>query len=240
MMQLNRMNMKSIYLYFVGSLLALLFVPNGARAQPVEVAPGIEITARTFAAIPVEEQPFYGFAAKSPAQRAADQKFIASVIAAVGERKRAVDELVRRGWMAFSSGNHREAGLRFNQAYLVDAGQSSVYHGFAVLAATRLNDPAYAEELFRIAKKLPNPLPHLNADFGRLLLINKKPEALALLELSVVDQRDSGMNWSNLGFARLQNGDRVGACAAADEAAGRAVPNERSDIAILKAQSGCR
>ncbi|MDH8014031.1 hypothetical protein QIH10_28220, partial [Klebsiella pneumoniae] len=77
----------------------------------------------------------------------------------------------------------------------------------------------FAEELFKIARKQPNPSKNLNAGYGRFLLIARRPgDAQPVLEQAVIDAPNFGDAWSNLAFARIQNGDRTGACAAADEA----------------------
>ena len=219
-------------------LLALL--SNAANAETVEVAPGVRVTKKTFP-VPANEQPFFGFIAKSQALRESDAKFIAAAITAVGSPDKAADEILRRGWVALASRNMVEAGRRFNQAYLVDPGRSGVYHSFAVLAAERFNDTGYAEELFNLAKIRPHPLRHLNADYGRLLLILKRQsEAQPLLEQAVIDEPGAGTSWSNLGFARLANGDRAGACVAAAEAARHTPPaNVQSDLQILRTQAKC-
>ena len=49
----------------------------------------------------------------------------------------------------------------------------------------------------------------LNADYGRVLLIAKRPkDAQPVLEQAVKDTPDFGDAWVNLAHARLQNGDR--------------------------------
>ena len=166
------------------ALLAAGFA-HSARAETVEIAPGVQVTKRTYAA-PIIEQPFFGFADKTAAQREADDKFVQALLQAVGTREKALDETTKRGWRALAAGKPGEAALRFNQAYLVSPEQSRVYHGLAVIAQTRFNDIEFAEELFRIAKKQPNPLKMLNADYGRLLLIAKRPkDAQPVLEQAV-------------------------------------------------------
>ena len=116
----------------------------------------------------------------------------------------------------------RRSGTRFNQAFLVAPEQSVVYHGLAAVAQIRFNDLAFAEELFRIAGKQPNPLKMLNADYGRVLLVAKRPkEAQPVLEQAVKDTPDFGDAWINLAWARQQNGDacRLRRSRRSDEAA---------------------
>jgi predicted Zn-dependent protease len=114
--------------------------------------------------------------------------------------------------------------------------RSEVYHGLAAVVQTRFNDVEFAEELFKIAQKQPNPLKNIKADYGRLLMIAKRPrDAQPVLEQAVIDNPDLGDAWSNLAFARLQNGERPAACAAASEAAKRSPSTHASyDLALFK------
>jgi predicted Zn-dependent protease len=223
------------------ALLAILASAQPASAETVEVAPGVQVTKRTYSA-PINEQPFFGFVVKNPAQLAADESFVKAVIQAVGTREKAFDETSKRGWRAISSGNVAEAAQRFNQAFLLAPEQSGVYHGFAAIAQMRFNDSDFADELFRIARKQPSPLKTLNADYGRVLLIAKRPrDAQPVLEQAVKDTPDFGDAWSNLAWARLQNGDRAAACAAADEAAKqRPSVNANADLTALRSGAQCK
>ncbi len=232
---------KRSMLHFVTYLLLLGCLASGATAQMVEVAPGIRVTKKTYNAA-LNEQPFYGFMDKDRKIQEIDKKLVDEVIAKVGSKEKGAETAIRSGWTALASGDYAVAGRRFNQAYLIDPKQSAVYHSFAVLADARFNDPAYAEELFKVAKELLNPLPHFNGDYGRFLLMQRRPrEALPLLEKAAVDQPKDSVFWSNLGFARLQNGDQKGACVAAVEAKRHLPPPniESSDLAILRTQAKC-
>jgi len=224
---------------------AFVFVAIGfahpASADTVEIVPGIQVTKRTYAA-PSKEQPFFGFAGKTAAQREEDDKFVKALVQATGTREKALDEVVKRGWRALGSGKYPEAALRFNQAFLVAPEQSVVYHGLAAIAQIRFKDLDYAEELFRIAQKQPNPLKMLNADYGRVLLVAKRPkEAQPVLEQAVKDTPDFGDAWINLAHARLQNGDRDAACAAADVAMKqRPSSNASVDLVRLRNEAQCK
>lgn len=221
--------------------LALVLCSGVAMAEMVDVAPGIQVTKRSYA-VPVEQQPFYGFAEKTPEQRAADAGFVTALIAAAGTRQKAFEETTKRGWKALSDGRTGEAALRFNQAFLLAPEQSGVYHGFAAVAQMRFKDMVFADELFKIARTQPNPLKSLNADYGRFLLIAKRPgDAKPVLEQAVIDSPDFGDAWSSLAFARLQTGDRGTACAAADEAAKRKpTAAVNADLAILRSKADCK
>ena len=222
-------------------LLATLAFVCPAAAETVEVAPGVQVTKRTYSA-PSNEQPFYGFVAKDAAQQAADESFVRAMIEATGTREKACEEASNRGWRALGKGNAAEAAQRFNQAFLLAPEQSRVYHGFAAVAQIRFQDVDFAEELFRIASKQPNPLKTLNADYGRVLLIAKKPrEAQPVLEQAVKDAPDFGDAWTNLAWARLQNGNAAEACAAAEEAVKqRPSRNANTDLIALRNSAQCK
>jgi Tfp pilus assembly protein PilF len=223
------------------TMLAMLAFVHPAAAETVEVTPGVQVTKRTYSA-PSNEQPFFGFIVKDSAQQAADANFVKAMIEAVGTREKAFDEAANRGWRALGKGNAPEAAQRFNQAFLLAPEQSRVYHGFAAIAQIRFRDADFAEELFRIARKQPNPLKTLNADYGRVLLIAKRPlEAQPVLEQAVKDTPDFGDAWTNLAWARLQNGDSAAACAAADEAARqRPSRNANTDLVALRSSAQCK
>jgi Tfp pilus assembly protein PilF len=219
----------------------LLASPLSAAAETVEVAPGVQVTKRSYKA-PVNEQPFFGFADRSPEQKAEDEKFVSAIIAATGSREKAFEETTKRAWMALQAGRVREAAVRFNQAFLVSPEQSSVYHGFAVIAQARFNDFEASDELFRIALKQPNPVKALKADYGRLLLIAKRPrEAQAVLDEAVKESPDFSDAWTNLAWARFQNGDPAAACAAAEEAAKKRPSNNSiSDLTAVQKVAQCK
>lgn len=221
-------------------LAIMLTAATCARAETVEVAKDVRVTKRSFAA-PINEQPFFGFADKTPEQRALDEKFVAAVVQAAGSREKAFDATMQRGWLLVSKGNLSEAAKRFNQAYLLAPEQSAIYHSFAVIAIGRFNDADYADELFKTAQSRPAPMKALSADYGRFLLMAKRPrDAQAVLERGVVEAPDFADAWSNLAFARFQNGDTKAACAAVTEAANRKPSsNVMSDLAIVKRQAQC-
>ena len=233
----GRISLKALTLAF----LAAAGFAHSASAETVQLAPGIQVTKHSYSA-PINEQPFFGFEAKTTEQREADDKFVKALVEATGSREKALDEVSNRGWRALAGGRYGEAAQRFNQAFLVDPEQSVVYHGLAVVAQIRFKDIAFAEELYRIARKQPNPLKMLNADYGRVLLVDKRPkEAQPVLEQAVKDAPDFGDAWINLAWARQQNGDDNAACAAADEAMKlRPSANAKVDLAKLKATAQCK
>lgn len=222
-------------------LLFCLCLVGAAFAEMVEVAPGINVTKRTFPG-PGNEQPFFGFIAFTAQQRAANEEFVKGALDAFGgNRQKAVDEIVTRGWSLFFEGKLDEATRRFNQAFLVEPRQSSIYHSFAAIADEKFNDKAYAEELFVIARTLPNPMTTLNADYGRFLVkIGRPREALPLLEQGVIDTPNLGMAWANLGWVRLVGGDQKGGCAALSKASQLEVSaTSRAQYAALASRAQC-
>ena len=195
-----------------------MLVASPALAETVEVAPGIEVTRKTFAA-PASEAPFFGLTEKEPTLRQTDDIFISIAIEVYGSRANVYEALARRGWDAIAAGDLAEAGTRFNQAWLFAPGKSQIFHGFAMIALQRFHDSEFAEELFKIARKAPGALATLNADYGHMLLATNRPgDAEPVLEQAVKDTPTSGNAWADLGTARVQNGNPAGACLAADRA----------------------
>jgi len=223
------------------AIVATLASTLAAAAETVEVVPGVQVTKRTYSA-PVNEQPFFGFATKSPEEKAADEKFVDAIVGATGSREKAFDETTLRGWRAINTGKIKEAAVRFNQAFLISPEQSRVYHGFAVVSQARFNDLDAADELFRTALDRPNPVKALKADYGRFLLVAKRPrDAQSVLEQAVKEAPDFGDAWTNLAWARFQNGDAAAACAAAEEAAKhRPSNNSMGDLTAVRNVAQCK
>ena len=84
---------------------------------------------------------------------AADDIFVSIAVQVYGSRANVFDALAKRGWAAIAAGDMAEAGHRLNQAWLFSPAQSPIFHGFAVIALARFNDPEFAEELFKIARE---------------------------------------------------------------------------------------
>ena len=189
-----------------------------ARAETVEVAPGVTVTKKIFGG-PDSEAPFYGFADKSPMLRQAEDIFISLALQTYGSRAKAFEHLAGLGWAALEADDFKLAGTRFNQAALFGPAQSQIFHGFAVIGYTYFNDPQFADELFKVASKQPGALANLNADYGHFLLAANRPgDAEPVLEQAVKDTPEAGDAWTDLGLARLQNHNPGGACLAADQA----------------------
>ena len=98
------------------------------------------------------------------------------------------------------------------------------------------------QALFRLALKQPHPMKALNADYGRFLLVAKRPkDAQPVLEQAVKDAPELADGWTNLAWARFQNGDAAAACAAAEEAAKkRPTNNSGSDLTAVRNAAQCK
>jgi len=93
-----------------------------------------------------------------------------------------------------------------------------------------------------VANKQPNPVKALKADYGRLLLIAKRPrDAQEVLDQAVRETPDFSDAWTNLAWARFQNGDPAAACVAAEEAAKKRPSNNSiSDLTAVRTVAKCK
>ncbi len=216
-----------------------LILPTSAAAECVQVGPEICLPLNKYK-VPINELPLYGLVQKTPEQKAADDKFVEDVLKA-GTREQAVTRALDSGWSALNRQDYVIAARRFNQAFLLDKADSRIYHAFAILVTLRWKDHDYAEQLFKLAKRFPNKYPALNADYGRLLLLMSRPkDALPLLEQAVKDSPKIQEAWANLAFARLDAGDKQGACAAIAEGLKLGGEPINRDAAIIKSKAECK
>jgi len=215
-------------------------LPSSAKAQKVEVAPGVTVTRKTYQ-VPANEAPFFNFVEKNEAQKAADQQLIDGVLRQVPDRSKAANAALKSGTQAFlEKQDFSTAAKRFNQAYLLDPQQSGVYHGFAMVAAARFRDFEYSDELFRLAARMKAPSLALSADHGRTLLMAGRPqEARPLLEKAVKDTPDWAVPRMNLVWATLLVGNRDEACSLAKEVKGQDLESVKSDLALFSQKAGC-
>lgn len=226
---------KLIRIFFLLSFSAVC-CPSAA-AECVRVGPEICLPLNKYD-VPINELPLYGLVQKTPAQKAADEKFIEAVLK-TATREEAVNRLLDSGWGSLNKSDYVIAARRFNQAFLLEKADSRIYHSFAILVNLRWQDLEYAEGLFKLAKRFKNAYPNLNADYGRLLLVMDRPrEALPLLEQGVKDAPKSADAWASLGFARFHAGDKKGACDARDQAL--KLDPVIKDAALLKDRAGCK
>jgi Tfp pilus assembly protein PilF len=215
-------------------------LPAAAQGQKVEVAPGVSVSRRTYQ-VPANEAPFFNFAQKNEAYKAADRQFINGVLTLVPDRAKAARLSIADGDRALLQGDDAAtAAKRFNQAHLLDPQQSGIYHGFAMVVAARFKDFDYADELFRVAARLKSPKPNLKADHGRMLLIAGRPaDAKPLLEQAVQDTPDWAVPRMNLAWAALQSGNREEACRLKALVKGSDFESIQGDLAMFKQKAGC-
>lgn len=223
----------------VAVALALSFCPGLGLAETGEVAPGLTISKRRFDA-PIDEQPFFGLATKTPQQLAADRQFVDTVVATPG-REPAYRGAIAQGWAGIRANDFALAARRFNQAYLLVPTGAEAYHGFAVVAIGRFRDADLADELFRLALRLKPDDGPIQADYARFLLTERRAAAaVPLLEAVVRDPRAQAQHWSNLGFAYAQTGRLEEACRALRTAEGKEPPAEITrDLGALRQIAGC-
>lgn len=222
-------------------VLAMMSLASAAHAETVEIAPGVTVTRKTYP-VPSNEAPFFNFAEKTGSQREADKDLLADILKLVPDPSKAAQAASGAGWKALiTRGDYATAARRFNQAFLLDPKDSSAYQGFAAVAASRFQDVAFADELFRVAARMNSPQKTLNADHGRVLLMAGRPaDAKPLLESAVRDDPDWAVPRSNLAMAVFQLGDAAEACRLLGQVAGRDIASVEHDIAVLKRQANCR
>lgn len=234
--------MEFLRVFGVAVLLLLLLMGGGRlfAAEIVEVAPGVAVPKRSFDA-PIIEQPFFGFATKTPAQLKADEKFLEYFAAEGTPLDEAFIKTMTLGWQALGRGQVDIAARRFNQAHLIKPGHPDVFHGLAVVVHLRFKDHGYAEILFAKGAGLAGRSAGYMADYGRFLVTQGKAgKALPVLEEAVREQPGNATAWSNLGWARLQSGQLAAACAAALKSAALEPPARVvADIKLLRQRANC-
>ncbi len=80
--------------------------------------------------IDIRLMPQYGNRPKSPEMLASDSPFVALTLAAIPDRHTAADHLVDLGFEQLRGGNMTHAMFRFNQAYLLEPKNPSIYRGY--------------------------------------------------------------------------------------------------------------
>ena len=114
--------------------------------------------------------PKYGPQPKNEAQLVADRKFLASVDAEYkGDRKKAAGEVALRGWQLLRQGNPQDAMRRFNQAWLLDAGNGTALWGMAVVQMGTPGKTDEAMSLFAEADRLVGSDIDFAVDYAKAL-----------------------------------------------------------------------
>ncbi|HRE21630.1 MAG TPA: tetratricopeptide repeat protein [Rhabdaerophilum sp.] len=193
-----------------------------------DIAPGVSVKQRAFDA-PINEQPYFGFAQKTDAQKAADAKFIEAITVRGGmSREQGGAEVADAGWQFIAQRKDwATAAKRFNQAWLLDPARSDIAHGFALVVSERFNNLDYAIELFEAAARLKHPLVALPVDHARVLLRGgRADEAVRLMEEAVRQKPDYIELHVGLAAVYLNTRQRQRAC----EVIGKAPPTNNPDI----------
>lgn len=221
--------------------IACLVVWTGpAQASRLEIAPGVFVTKKHYP-VPTNEQPFFGAAEKTADQIAADKEFLRGITATKYPLDQAFRAAIIRGWQSMAADQLDQAAKRFNQAHLLIPAHPDVLHGFAVIVHLRFGDAEFAEELFKTGSMMRNRSPEMLANYGRFLLVERRPaEARPVLLQAVEEQPDHVVAWMNLAFARLLTDDQVGACDAL--VALRRLPASEAltgDLEALESSANC-
>lgn len=189
------------------TLMALLLLATGAAAKDY----------------PVNELPLYGGITKSPAMVEADQKFVDAVLQQGFTRAKGSDKAVQSGWESFRKGDLATAIKRFNQAWLLDPDNGDAFHGFAVVVMARDNNAAAADTLFKTGIAKPRQSPGIYLDYGRFLLLAKRPlEAIALLQKALTFPDMGPDAEALLTGAFFEAGDLTAACREAQKVSDKA------------------
>ena len=80
----------------------------------------------------------YGGFSKTAGQQQADEEFLATVLPRFDDNRTvAAERFARMGWNLYYQDNRSSAIKRFNQAWLLDAGNQHALWGFAVISRDR-------------------------------------------------------------------------------------------------------
>jgi Tfp pilus assembly protein PilF len=193
------------------------------------------------AGYPPNQQPMYGGIARNLRDRITDQAFLNSVAKMGYTRASGSDKSVDLGWQYFFRPDLATAMMRFNQAWLQDPDNGDAFHGFALVVVERDHDAAAADLLFRQGIAKPRQKPGIFLDYGRFLLMQKRPaDAVPLLE-KALSFPDMGPDAQALyALALFESGRQPEACAAANKVQDGAQPNLRDSARSLLAIPACR
>jgi tetratricopeptide (TPR) repeat protein len=190
---------------------------------------------------PINERPMYGGVSKTPEQKASDERFINGVLNGGYTRQSGSDRGVTRGWESFVNKDYATAMKRFNQAWLLDPDSGNVFHGFAVVVHDRDKNVREAEKCFRMALEKPRYSPGVLLDFGRFLLIEKRPrEALPVLQRAADVPTMNSEVFALLAGAFYLTGDHKSACVAAAKVGGDAQPDLQSNAQWVLNTGQCK
>ncbi len=113
--------------------------------------------------------PKYGAQPKNNAQKASDERFIASIDDYYkGDRKKAAEDVAARGWQFLRQGNAPDAMRRFNQAWLLDSSNGNALWGMAAFEA-EAGKLSESLELFAEADRIVGGDIDFAADYAKAL-----------------------------------------------------------------------
>jgi len=113
------------------------------------------------------EIPKYGGIKRTPEQAQADQKFTDYMVQRFGNRDKAADDAIRRGFAFLAQADWRMAMKRFNQAWLLSPDKPEVPWGFGA-ALSYQGEFEASEKYFQEAVSLAPKNGRLLTDFGFL------------------------------------------------------------------------
>lgn len=163
--------------------------------------------------------PKYGQVQKNEAQRKADAEFLAGMDKHFkGDRKKASLEAAARGWTALRQNNMEEAMRRFNQAWLLDAGNAQAVWGMGAVAGS-IGELRQSVNLFEEADRALSGDIDFVADYARALgmagaewrdqaLLQKATTRFAQVHAKAPDHTLNLQNWA---ITLFYTGDYAGA-----------------------------
>lgn len=192
--------------------------------------------------LPSNEQPMFGSVPRTPEMIQADKEFISKVERDGYSRAQGSDKSVELGWQYLMQKHDLQTAMkRFNQAWLLDPNNGNAYHGMAVIVMERDHDAKVAEQLFRRGMAAGRKGPNLLVDYGRFLLMQKRPkDAVPVLREATTMPGVSPDAQALLTFAYVQGGDVKQGCAAAAKVDPALQPSLKAQIDRLKADPACQ
>jgi len=170
---------------------------------------------------PMNQQAMFGGREKNAAMKAADAELVESLKKQGLSREEGAREVVALGWTYFAKRDIETAMKRFNQAWMLDPENGDVYHGFAVISATRGALPAESEKLFMLAVSKPRHDVRAAVDFGRFLWTQGKlDQSLIQLNKALAESPKAFNARSNMAFVYYRKADFAKACEWAKAARG--------------------
>lgn len=87
--------------------------------------------------VPQNELPMYGGVPRTPAEKAADEKFVQDVTREFGSKEAAFENGFELGWAYYAKRDYVKAMYRFNQCWLLNPDDVRLNNAFGVVMAAR-------------------------------------------------------------------------------------------------------